>query len=61
MKVTCKYNPLYQWLDSELGIFSLLQQVSVKSWIPWFSWSQHEPVRTWLRTWPGYLFYVLRL
>jgi len=29
MKVQSTYNPLYQQLDSELGISCLLQQVSV--------------------------------
>lgn len=61
MKVTSTYNPPYQRLDSELGISCSLQQVSVKSWVPWFSWLWHEPVRTWLCPWAGYLFYVLRL
>jgi len=61
MKVTSTYNPPYQQLDLELGISCLLQQMSIKSWVPWFSWLRHEPVRTWLRLWAGYLFYVLPL
>ena len=61
MKMTSTYNPLYRPLDSEVGISCSLQQVSVKSWVPWSFWSRHEQIRTWLYPWAGHLFYILQL